>query len=239
MLEYLIELRRRLLKSLLFIGALFCVLFYFGQPLYTKLAGPLLEYLPAGHSMVAIGVITPLVAPLKLSFYASLLFGMPYLLFQVWAFVSPALYPHERRVTWWAIFPSVALFYLGVAFAYFFVLPMIFNFMISVLPQGVVFQPDMDHYLEFTLHLFVAFGICFQVPLVICLLAVTGLVELDTFRRIRSYVIVAAFFIGMILTPPDVLSQIMLAVPMCLLYELGIVAAALLKKSNKAKSVSA
>lgn len=237
MFEYFIELRQRLLKCLTFIAVSFGVLFYFGQHLFTILAKPLLEHLMPGQSIVAIGVATPLITPLKLSFYTALLVGMPYLLYHFWAFISPALYPRERRITWFAIFPSVILFYLGIAFAYFFVFPMIFNFFTSVLPEGVSFLPDMQHYLDFTLQLFIAFGLCFQMPLIIVILAMTNLVSIEKLVEVRAYVVVMAFFVGMILTPPDVLSQVLLAVPMCLLYELGIIVSRILKKQTSQEQI--
>lgn len=236
MLEYFIEIRQRMLRALVLVLIVFCVAFYFGQQLFTLLALPLLKHLTHGQSIVAIGIATPLITPLKLSFYAALFVAMPYCLYQFWAFISPALYSHERRLIWLLLAPSVILFYAGIAFAYFLVFPMIFNFFSSALPFGVNFLPDMEHYLDFALHLFVAFGICFQLPVLIVFLAVTDLVTVEKLAESRAYVVVLAFTVGMLLTPPDVLSQVMLAVPMCILYEVSILVAKMMKKSYTTSS---
>ncbi len=200
----------------------FAALAPWAQEIYTLLARPLMEQLPEGSSMIAIDVASPFFTPYKLTFVVALFIAIPYCLYQAWAFVAPGLYHHERRFTLPLLVLSVLLFYLGAAFAYFVVLPILFRFMTAFAPEGVQVMTDISRYLDFVLTLFFAFGIAFQVPIATILLVWSGILERETLKQARPYVIVAAFVIGMFLTPPDVISQTLLAVPMWLLYELGI-----------------
>ncbi len=222
-LEHLIELRDRLLRITLVVLVIVLALWPFANPLYTLLAEPLLRHLPEHGSMIATGVASPFLAPLKLVLVTSIFLAMPYVLYQAWAFVAPGLYRHERRLALPLLVSSILLFYLGMAFAYYIVFPLVFNFFTSVAPEGVTVMPDISSYLDFVLKLFFAFGITFEVPIAIIILVWTGITSPQALAAKRPYVIVAAFVIGMLLTPPDVVSQIMLAVPLWALFELGIV----------------
>lgn len=219
---YLLELRQRLLKILGALLVVFSLLFLISDKLFQWLALPLLHHLPQGNSLIATGVAAPLMAPLKFSMLVAIVLVIPYILFQLWGFIAPGLYAHERRLLWLALIPSVALFYLGMIFAYFVVFPLVFGFFVKVVPLGVMFMPDISQYLDFTIKLFLAFGFAFEVPVVTVLLVKSGIVSVSTLQQQRPYVIVLAFIIGMLLTPPDVISQILLAVPICILYEAGL-----------------
>ena len=223
--QHLIELRQRLLRSLLLLAVLVLVLFPFANTLYTYLAQPLLKHMPVGTHMIATQVASPLVAPLKLVIVVAVLLAIPYLLYQVWAFIAPGLYKKERRLMLPLLFGSSSLFYAGTAFAYFFVLPTVMQFFVQTAPTGIVVMTDISSYLDFVLQMFLAFGIAFEAPLVVWILIYTGIVRRETFVKQRPYIIIGAFVIGMLLTPPDVLSQILLAVPLCLLFELGLLCA--------------
>ena len=231
-LHFLIELRSRLIHCLIIFFLVFAVLIYFANDLYTLLALPFLKYLPQGH-LIATQIVSPFFVPFKLAFMASLLLGVPYFLFQLWAFISPALYGHERRMVWPFLFASAFLFYSGLAFAYFIIFPMLFHFLARVAPVGVVLSPDISEYLDFTIKLLLVFGALFEIPMAMVLLVSTKIVSLERFIKMRSYAIVGAFVIGMLLAPPDVLSQTILAVPIWLLYEAGIVLSRLIKVFNK------
>lgn len=220
---HLLELRNRLLRSVIVVVVLFFAIFPFADTLYTLLSGPLRAVLPAGASMIAIKPIAPFMIPLKLAFLTSVAISIPYLLYQVWAFVAPGLYRHERRLVWPLMLSSSVLFYLGAAFAYFVVFPVVFRFMTGAAPDGVLPMTDIGEYLDFVMTMFFAFGAAFEVPVAIVLLAYTGVATPDDLRRARAYVIVGAFVVGAIFTPPDVISQFLLAVPVWLLYEAGIV----------------
>lgn len=222
LISHLVELRQRLIYSLLAVGIMFIVLFYFAAELYQLLALPLLQQLPDGQQLIATGVASPLFAPLKLSFALSILICLPFLFYQLWTFVAPGLYPNERQLFWPLLFSSVLLFYLGMVFAYFVVFPLIFGFFTAVAPAIVTVTPDISEYLNFTLKLFFAFGVAFEVPVATVLLIRTRVVSIEQLQQARPYVIVGAFVLGMLLTPPDVLSQVLLALPMWLLFELGI-----------------
>lgn len=219
---YLIELRKRLLYCFYFLSLVFCVLFYFSEWLFNVVAIPLTKQLPASTTMIATAVTGTFVAPMKLSFYMALFVSIPFLLYQLWAFLSPALYRQEKMMIWPLIIMSSLLFYCGIAFTYFFIFPIMFQFFVSIAPQSIAVMPDIDSFISFILKMFLAFGISFEVPVITFVLIKTGTVPIGTLTEKRPYFIVAAFIIGMLLTPPDVLSQIMLAIPLYLLFESGI-----------------
>ena len=223
--SHLIELRTRLLHSVVALLVIFICLFPWAADLYALLAQPLLAKLPKGGQMIATDVTTPFFVPLKVVLMTSFLIALPYILYQIWRFVAPGLYAHEKRLVVPLITASMLLFLCGMAFAYFGVFPVVFGFITAAAPQGVAVMTDIDKYLGFVLSMFVAFGVTFQVPVVVVLLVKMKVVTTAKLREIRSYVIVGAFVIGAIFTPPDVVSQFMLAVPLWLLYEAGIVVA--------------
>ena len=223
--SHLIELRTRLLHSFVALLVIFICLFPWAADLYALLAQPLLAKLPKGGQMIATDVTTPFFVPLKVVLMTSFLIALPYILYQIWRFVAPGLYAHEKRLVVPLITASMLLFLCGMAFAYFGVFPVVFGFVTAAAPQGVAVMTDIDKYLGFVLSMFVAFGVTFQVPVVVVLLVKMKVVTTAKLREIRSYVIVGAFVIGAIFTPPDVVSQFMLAVPLWLLYEAGIVVA--------------
>ncbi|MBL1265380.1 twin-arginine translocase subunit TatC [Methylomicrobium sp. RS1] len=221
-LSHLIELRDRLLRGVIFVLAVFLALAYYANDIYALLAGPLMKYMPANSSMIAIEVASPFFTPFKLALVVAIFISIPYLLYQFWAFVAPGLYQHERRFILPLLIASTLLFFLGVAFAYFAVFPLMFQFLTAAAPTGVTMMTDISHYLDFVLTLFFAFGICFEVPIFTVVLVWAGLVTPRSLAEQRPYVIVGAFVIGMVLTPPDVISQTLLAVPMWLLFEAGL-----------------
>lgn len=221
-LEHLVELRSRLIKASFAVLLVLLCLLPFSRKLYNLLATPMLATLPEGSSMIAIDVASPFLAPFKLALLLSLIAAMPIVLYQLWAFVAPALFRHEKRLAKPLLFSSVFLFYLGCAFAYFVVFPLVFGFMSRVAPEGVSVMTDISRYLDFVITLFLAFGITFEVPIATIILVATGLVNTDQLSGARPYVIVGAFALGMLLTPPDVISQTLLALPMWLLFEIGI-----------------
>jgi len=223
--SHLIELRSRLLRSIVAIVVVLVCLFPWAKDIYAALAAPLLKALPHGSTMIATDVTGTFLVPLKVTLMAAFLIALPYVLYQMWAFVAPGLYHHEKRLALPVIFSSVIFFALGMAFAYFIVFPIAFGFFAGYTPTGVQMMTDIDKYLSFVLTMFVAFGITFEVPVVVVVLVRLGVVSLEKLRSIRGYVIVGAFIVGAIFTPPDVLSQVMLAVPLWLLYELGLLIA--------------
>ena len=223
--SHLIELRTRLLHSIVAVVVVLVCLFPWAKDIYAALAAPLLKALPQGSTMIATDVTGTFLVPLKVTLMAAFLIALPYVLYQVWAFVAPGLYQHEKRLALPVIFSSVVFFALGMAFAYFFVFPIAFGFFAGYTPAGVQMMTDIDKYLSFVLTMFLAFGITFEVPVVVVVLVRLGVVSLDKLRSIRGYVIVGAFVVGAIFTPPDVLSQVMLAIPLWLLYELGLLVA--------------
>ncbi len=233
LIAHLIELRTRLLHSVIALLLIFVCLFPWASDLYALLAQPLLAKLPKGGQMIATDVITPFIVPLKVALMTAFLIALPYLLYQVWRFVAPGLYEHEKRLIVPLIAASVLLFFCGMAFAYFVVFPVVFGFITASAPVGVAVMTDIDKYLSFVLSMFMAFGITFQVPVAVVLLVRMGMVSIAKLREIRPYVVVGAFVIGAIFTPPDVVSQFMLAVPLWLLYEAGIVVANWLKPAEK------
>ncbi|MEO5829129.1 MAG: twin-arginine translocase subunit TatC [Rhodanobacter sp.] len=234
--SHLLELRTRLLKACATILIVLLALVPFANHLYTELAAPLVARLPAGAHLIATEVASPFVTPLKLAFYASLFISMPMILFQLWAFVSPGLYKHEKRLARPLLAAALVLFYVGCAFAYFLVLPAAFRFLTAVTPEGVEMMTDITHYLDFVMLMFFAFGLCFEVPVAVVVLAAVGIVDVHKLRSGRRYAIVGAFAIAAFITPPDITSMIMLAIPMCLLYEIGVLAVRWLVKPAPPRS---
>lgn len=222
LITHLVELRNRLLRCVIFVGMVFIGLVYFSNDIYNFISAPLIDVMPKGASMIATNITTPFLTPIKLTGLVSIFISVPFLLYQVWAFVAPALYQHERRLIYPLLFSSTLLFYVGVAFAYYVVFPLAFSFLTKTAPEGVAIATDISSYLDFVMTIFLAFGVCFEVPVAIILLCWTGITTPESLKAKRPYVIVLAFIIGMILTPPDVFSQTLLAVPMCLLFEVGL-----------------
>jgi sec-independent protein translocase protein TatC len=222
-LEHLVELRSRLLKACLSIVVVLIALLPFSRHLYETLAAPMMAQLPEGSSMIAIDVASPFLTPFKLTLLISIMISIPVVLYQLWAFVAPALFKHEKRLARPLLLSSVFLFYAGCAFAYFVVFPLIFGFLTRVAPEGVAVMTDISKYLDFVMTLFLAFGITFEVPIATIILVATGITTPAKLASWRPYIIVGAFALGMILTPPDVISQTLLALPMWLLFEIGII----------------
>ncbi|MBL6900239.1 twin-arginine translocase subunit TatC [Gammaproteobacteria bacterium] len=232
-LEHLQELRSRLLKSLLVMMACFLGLVYFSNDIYLIISEPLLNFLPSGSSMIATEVASPFLAPLKLTFFASLLLSMPFLLNQIWRFMAPGMYVNEKKLSFLVLLSSLFLFYLGILFTYFLVLPLVFNFFTGSAPEGILIMTDISRYLDFVLSMMFAFSFAFEIPVFIFLLIWSGTTDSDTLRSKRPYVVIGCFAVGMLLTPPDVISQTLLAIPAWLLFELGIVMADLVVKKEK------
>jgi len=221
-LSHLIELRDRLLKMVLAVGILFLCLFWFSDEIYTWLADPLLAHLPNDSQMIAIDVAAPFFIPFKLVLMVCIFVAIPYLLYQIWAFVAPGLYSHEKRLVFPLLVSSTLLFYAGVAFAYYVVFPLIFKFFTGVAPEGVLVSTDIGRYLDFVITIFFAFGIAFEVPVATVLIVAMGMTTPEALASKRPYFFVGCFIIGMFLTPPDMISQTLLAIPMWLLFEAGI-----------------
>jgi len=232
-LEHLVELRSRLLKACLSVVVVLIALLPFSRRLYEALAAPMMAQLPEGSSMIAIDVASPFLTPFKLTLLISIMISIPVVLYQLWAFVAPALFKHEKKLARPLLLSSVILFYTGCAFAYFIVFPLIFGFLTSVAPEGVAVMTDISKYLDFVMTLFLAFGITFEVPIATIILVATGITTPDKMASWRPYIIVGAFALGMILTPPDVISQTLLALPMWLLFEIGIVFSRILIPEKK------
>jgi sec-independent protein translocase protein TatC len=223
--SHLVELRDRLLRAILAVVLVFLCLFPWAKDLYAVLAMPLLSVLPKGGQMIATDVVGVFLVPVKVAFLVAFVVALPYVLYQAWAFVAPGLYAHERRLVLPLVVASSMLFVVGMGFAYFLVFPVVFKFMASIAPEGVAWMTDIDKYLSFVMTTFIAFGVTFEVPVVVIVLVRVGLVSLEKLKEIRPYVIVGAFVVGAVFTPPDILSQVMLAVPLWILYELGLVLA--------------
>ncbi|WP_284620281.1 twin-arginine translocase subunit TatC [Aquabacterium humicola] len=234
--SHLVELRDRLVKALIAIGVCFGVLMFFPGPgaLYDVLAAPLVAHLPKGATLIATNVISPILVPLKITLMAALLVALPVVLYQVWAFVAPGLYSHEKRMVLPLVISSTILFLIGVGFCYFIVLPGMSAFIQSFAPSSITAAPDIEQYFGFVLTLFLVFGIAFEVPIAVIVLVRIGVVTIDQLKKVRGYFIVGAFIVSAIVTPPDVISQLALAVPMCLLYELGIWSARLFVRHTQA-----
>ncbi len=225
--QHLVELRDRLLKAVIAIAIATVALSLYPGPgaLYDILAAPLVAHLPAGATLIATSVISPFLVPLKIMLMAAFLLALPVVLYQVWAFVAPGLYTHEKKLVLPLVVSSSILFFIGVAFCYFFVFGQVFKFIQSFAPKSITAAPDIEAYLGFVLSMFLAFGLAFEVPIVVIVLARMGIVSIEKLKGFRSYFIVVAFIIAAVVTPPDVVSQLALAIPMCILYELGIWAA--------------
>ncbi|WP_421683414.1 twin-arginine translocase subunit TatC [Stutzerimonas urumqiensis] len=233
---HLTELRKRILRCVVAILLLFGGLFYFSQQIYALVAAPLRAYLPEGATMIATGVASPFLTPFKLTLMVALFLAMPIVLHQIWGFIAPGLYKHEKRIAVPLLISSIFLFYGGMAFAYFVVFPIMFGFFASVTPEGVAMMTDIGQYLDFVLTLFFAFGVAFEIPVATFLLIWVGIVDVQTLRKSRPYVVVGCFVVGMVLTPPDVFSQSLLAIPMWLLFEAGLICGGMLGKRESLHS---
>jgi sec-independent protein translocase protein TatC len=233
---HLVELRDRLIKAMIAVGVVAGVLFLYPGPaaLYDILAAPLIAHLPKGATLIATSVISPFLVPLKILLMTAFLVALPVVLYQVWAFVAPGLYSHEKKLVMPLVISSTLLFFVGVSFCYFFVFGQVFSFIQSFAPKSITAAPDIEAYLSFVLTMFIAFGLAFEVPVVVVVLARMGFVSIDKLKQFRGYFIVLAFIIAAVITPPDVVSQLALALPMCLLYEVGIWAARVFIKHTKA-----
>jgi sec-independent protein translocase protein TatC len=232
MLLHLLELRRRALRVMVAFLGLFVLFFFFAPHFFHQLMSPLLKALPLKDSLIATQIMTPVFIPIKLALDASILCTAPYALLQLWRFVSPGLYHHERYRLQWAMVSSLFLFIIGMLFCFYVVLPFMLHFFVQAVPDGVRLMPDISYAVDFITRMLLLFGLSFQVPLVCVFIVCAGLVRINTLKQIRPYVIVGAFTLGMLLTPPDVLSQVMLALPLCLLYEGGLLFAGLLVKKS-------
>ncbi|MFN3436566.1 MAG: twin-arginine translocase subunit TatC [Acidovorax sp.] len=234
--QHLMELRDRMVKAIIAIGIAAAILFFFPGPgeLYDFLAAPLVAHLPKGATLIATSVISPFMVPLKILLMAAFLLALPFVLWQVWAFVAPGLYSHEKKLVLPLVISSTLLFFIGVAFCYYLVFGQVFAFIQSFAPKSITAAPDIEAYLSFVLSMFLAFGLSFEVPIAVVVLARMGIVSIQKLREFRGYFIVLAFVIAAIVTPPDVVSQLSLAIPMCILYEVGIWAAQIFIKHTKA-----
>lgn len=222
LIDHLTELRSRLLRTLVVIIVIFIGFFCFSNEIYHFLARPLLKHLPAGSKMIATEVASPFLAPTKLAASLAFFVAMPYILYQLWAFIAPGLYQREKRLAFPLLCSSIVLFYVGACFAYFVVFPMVFSFFTHTAPPDISIMTDINHYLNFILTFFLIFGIVFEVPVAVFSLVISEIISIETLKKARPYILVGAFFIGMILTPPDVFSQTLLAIPMYLLFEIGL-----------------
>ncbi len=238
--SHLIELRNRLVKALIAWGLVLVPLitppWFLANKLYDLLALPMLDALPAGSKMIATGVIAPFFIPLKIAMLAAFMIALPVILYQAWAFVAPGLYKHEKRLVLPLIFSSTALFFVGMAFCYFIVFKMVFTFIAQMAPSSITVAPDIENYFSFVLGMFMAFGVAFETPVVVVVLVATGLVSIAVLKEVRRYVIVGAFIVSAVVTPPDVASQLALAIPLCILYEIGILAARFFIKPKAAEA---
>jgi sec-independent protein translocase protein TatC len=238
--QHLMELRDRMVKAIIAIGIAAAILFFFPGPgeLYDFLAAPLVAHLPKGATLIATSVISPFMVPLKILLMAAFLLALPFVLWQVWAFVAPGLYSHEKKLVLPLVISSTLLFFIGVAFCYYLVFGQVFAFIQSFAPKSITAAPDIEAYLSFVLSMFLAFGLAFEVPIAVVVLARMGVVSVEKLKEFRGYFIVLAFVIAAIVTPPDVVSQLSLAIPMCILYEVGIWAAQIFIKHTKAPEES-
>jgi len=234
LIAHLLELRSRLLRGVVGLLVVLACLLPFANKLYALLAQPLLDKLPKGGQLIATQVASPFFAPMKLAFFVALVVAMPWLLYQAWAFVAPGLYRREKKLAFPLLSSALLLFYAGCAFAYFLVLPTVFGFLASVTPDGVAMMTDISSYLDFVLVLFLAFGLAFELPVALVILVLLGWVTTAQLREGRGYAVVGIFVIAAVVTPPDVISQLMLAIPMCLLYEAGILAASMVSPRTNA-----
>lgn len=235
LISHLLELRDRLMRAFIGIFVVFVPLAFFSNKLFTFIATPLIKKLPPGASIIATSLTAPFMEPIKLAFFTAVFIAAPWVLYQIWAFVSPGLYRREKRFAVPLLVSSVILFYIGVAFAYYLVFPLTFKFLTSTAPQGVLVMTDISAYLSFVLLLFLAFGLAFEIPVATVLLIWTGLVKVETLTKNRGYALLIIFIIAAVLTPPDAVSQCMMGVPMYLLYEMGIVFSKVLLKDKLAE----
>jgi sec-independent protein translocase protein TatC len=238
-LSHLFELRDRLVRSLVAVLIAFLPTFFFASELYDLVAMPMIRTLPEGSKMIATGVITPFFIPMKIALVVAFLLALPYVLYQAWAFVAPGLYAHEKRLVLPLVVSSTLLFFIGMAFCYFFVFGTVFSFIAQFAPKSITVAPDIEAYFNFVLGMFIAFGVTFEVPVVVVVLVMTGMVSVEKLREIRSFVIVGAFVVAAVVTPPDVVSQLLLAIPLCLLYEVGIFVARFVEKPRPAEEPDA
>lgn len=227
---HLIELRDRMLRAIVAVAVVFVCLMPWAGEIYDILAKPMMDTLPAGTHMIATGVVTPFFVPVKVTMMVAFVLALPVVLYQAWAFIAPGLYAHERKLAIPLVAGSSLLFIIGMAFCYFFVFGTVFSFIAEFAPKSIVPAPDIEQYLSFVMSMFIAFGLTFEVPVAVIVLVKAGVVSIEKLKEIRPYVIVGAFVIAAIITPPDVISQFMLAIPMCLLYELGILLAKMITK---------
>jgi sec-independent protein translocase protein TatC len=236
LISHLLELRDRLIKALMGIGLIFVPCMFYSNDIFAFVSQPLLEKLPKGAGLIATQVMSPFTTPFKLSFFIAAFIAMPWVIYQLWAFVAPGLYRHEKRFAMPLLASAIVLFYVGVVFAYFFVFPVMFAFFASTTPKGVAMMTDINNYLDFVLVMFFAFGAAFEVPVAVVLLVITGIVRLEKLRENRGYVLLGIFIFAAMLTPPDAVSQSILAVPMYLLYEGGLLMARILQRMKRAET---
>ena len=236
--SHLTELRTRLLRCVAAVFLIFIGLFSFAQQIYTLVSAPLRAHLPANATMIATDVASPFLTPFKLTMIVSLFLAIPFILHQIWGFIAPGLYRHEKRIAIPLLVSSIFLFYAGMAFAYFLVFPLIFGFFASATPEGVSMMTDIASYLDFVMTLFFAFGVAFEIPVAVVLLVWIGVVDVQYLRKVRPYVIIGCFVVGMVLTPPDIFSQTLLAVPMWMLFEIGVLFGALIRKRSQEHDAS-
>ena len=234
--QHLVELRSALLRSIIAIALFFAVLFPFSEDIYSFIAAPILAVIP-GSNLIAIGVISPFLTPLKMSLILAIYLALPYLLFKIWQFIAPALYKHEKKLVLPLVISSTVLFYAGLLFSFYIVFPVIFNFLSSVGPTSVEFAPDIQYYLDFILKVSFAFGVAFEVPVATILLIMFNVTTVSQLKKNRPYIIIGAFVIGMVLTPPDVISQILIAIPIWLLFEVGLMFAPMFKVRKNDKNL--
>jgi len=234
LISHLLELRDRLLRAMMAVGVAFIPSVFYSNDIFTFVAQPLLAKLPPGSNLIATGVMSPFTTPFKLSFFVALLAAMPYVIYQLWAFVAPGLYRNERRFAVPLLLSSILLFYVGIAFAYYFVFPVMFQFFAATTPKGVAMMTDINQYLDFVLTMVFCFGVAFEVPVAVVLLVVMGIVRLESLKKNRGYVLIGIFILAALLTPPDAISQCSLAIPMYLLYEGGILMARILSRARSA-----
>lgn len=233
LIAHLIELRNRLLRAVILVLVFFLSLFYFANDLYLILVEPLSVLMPIDGGMIATGVASPFLVPFKMTFVLSVLLAVPFILHQIWAFISPGLYQHEKKFAIPLLFSSIVLFYSGIAFAYFVVLPLVFGFFTAVGPEGISFMPDISNILDFILKIFFAFGIAFEIPIATFLMVLSGITTVQALSEKRPYVFLGCFVIGMLITPPDIISQTVLAVPMWMLFEVGVLASRFIKQPQE------
>ncbi len=229
LIAHLVELRNRLLRAVLLVLVIFAGLFYFANDLYLILVEPLSVLMPIEGQMIATGVASPFLVPFKLTFVLAVLAAVPFILHQIWAFISPGLYQHEKKFAIPLLLSSILLFYAGIAFAYFVVLPLVFGFFTGVGPEGISFMPDISNILDFSLKIFFAFGIAFEIPVATFLMVLSGMTTVESLSGKRPYIFLGCFVVGMLVTPPDVISQTILALPMYLLFEAGVLASRLIR----------